>query len=82
MAYLISVMNQSLEKFPHLFPAFPSCSIKDSGKKERDFVKDFILPADQTVDFVVHKLEVNFHELIGHFIGLIIGQEFRDGFES
>lgn len=82
LAYLISVVNQSLKKFPHLFPAFPPCSIKDSWKKERDFVEDFILPADQTVDFVVHKLEVNFHELIGHFVRFVIGQEFRNDFES
>ena len=82
MAYLISVVNQSLKKFPHLFPAFPSCSIKDSWKKERDFVEDLILPADQTVDFVVHKLKVNFLQLIGHSVGLVIGQQLRNDFGS
>jgi hypothetical protein len=76
------VVNQPLKKFSHLFPAFLSCPIKNSGEKERDFVEDFILSADQTVDFMIHELEVNLHKLIGHFTGLVIGEKFGDDFES
>lgn len=80
--YLISVMNQPLKQFTHIFPTFLSSPIKHSGKKERYFVQNLIFPTDQIVDFMVHKLEINFHELIGHLVGFVIGQKLRYDLEG
>jgi hypothetical protein len=71
------MMNQSLKKFAHFFPTLFSGPIKYSRKEERHFVEYLIFSTDQTVDFMVHELEINFHEFIRHLIGLVVGQKFR-----
>ena len=52
--YFVSMVNQSLKKLAHIFPAFLTCPVQNSWKEERNLVEDLILSADQVVDFVVH----------------------------
>ncbi len=74
-------MNQSLKQFVHIIPTLLPCPVQNSREKKWNFIENLILSTHQTVNLMVHQLQVNLHQLIRHSDWFIICKEFRDNLE-